>query len=207
MTIIARSFMAKPFTPILCAVSLLLLASCSPRDFLTRRLATDLIVGSSAFRAPQNFDLRTGILSNKDYLSPDYIALQHHGWLTANKAQCPPAVDPPCVDVSLTPAGVDTLQGIVTPAEGQKQFLTIPIARRELISVTGISKQGYFASVEFTWRWQPLNEIGAALYPSDAHYRSFAAFRLYDDGWRVVTGTAHIGQPLDDALKNAEPAQ
>jgi hypothetical protein len=198
--------MRKLAIPLL-ATGFVLLSACSPRDFLTRRLATDLIATSSPFRTPQDFELRTGILSNKDYLSPDYLALQHHGWLTSNKAQCPPTVEPPCVDVTLTPAGVDTLQGIVTPTEAQKQFLTIPAARRELIGVTGVSKQGYFASVEFTWRWQPLNEIGAALYPSDARYRSFAAFRLYDDGWRVVTGSAHTGQPLDDALKNAEPAQ
>jgi hypothetical protein len=186
---------------------LMFLCSCSPRDFLTRRLAADLIANSSPFRTPQDFELRTGILSDKDYLSPDYLALQHHGWLTSNKTQCPPAVEPPCVDVTLTPAGVDTLQSILAPSEAQKQFLTVPAARREVVGVTGVSKQGYFASVEFTWRWQPLNEIGAALYPSDARYRSFAAFRLYDDGWRVVTGSAHTGQPLDDALKNAEPAQ
>lgn len=183
------------------------MSSCSPRDFLTRRLATDLIAGSTPFRSPQNYELQTGVISNKEFLSPEYLALQHHGWIASNQSKCPPTLESPCVDVELTPAGVETLQGILPPSEAAKQFLTIPAARRELIAVTGISKQGYFATVEFTWRWQPLNEIGAALYPSDARYRSFAAFRLYDDGWRVVTGTAHVGQPLDDALKSAEPTQ
>lgn len=198
--------MAKPYTLILCAAGLLL-CSCSPREFLTRRLATDLIAGSSAFRSPQTFELHTGVISDKEFTSPEYLALRHHGWLNSSKVTCPPAIESPCVEVSLTPAGVETLQGIVSPAQAEKEFFTIPAAKRELIAVTGISKQGYFATVEFTWHWQPLNEVGAALYPSDQHYRSFAAFRLYDDGWRVVSGTAHVGQPLDDALKTAEPTQ
>ncbi|MGD0986647.1 MAG: hypothetical protein ABR874_02480 [Candidatus Sulfotelmatobacter sp.] len=198
--------MAKPFRLMFCAAGLLLLSSCSPRDYLTRRLAADLIAGSTAFRPAQNFELRTGVISNKDYLTPEYLALQHHGWISSNKAACPPAVESPCVEVTLTPSGVDTLQGIIPPSDAEKQSFTIPAARRELVAVTGISKQGIVASVEFTWHWVPLNEIGAAIYPSDARYRSYAAFREYDDGWRVIVGAGHPGQPLDDALKNAEPA-
>jgi hypothetical protein len=190
-----------------CLVLSVLLSSCSPRDYLTRRLAADLIAGSSPFRVPQNIELHTGVISNKDFLSPEYLALQHHGWISSSKVACPPATDSPCVEVSLTPSGVEVLQGIVPASDAEKQFFAIPAAKRELIAVSGISKQGYFATVEFTWHWQPLNEVGAAFYPGDARYRSYAAFRLYDDGWRVVTGTAHVGQPLDDALKNAEPAQ
>jgi hypothetical protein len=186
---------------------LILLSSCSPRDFLTRRLAFDLIAASNTFTTPQQLQFRTGIVSNKDYLSPDYLALQHHGWISATKANCLPSVEAPCLDVTLTPAGVDTLQGLVAPGETEKQFFTIPAAKRELIAVTGISKQANVASIEFTWRWTPLNEVGAALYPSDQRYRSYAAFRLYDDGWRVITGAGHPGQPLEDALKNGEPSQ
>ena len=55
---------------VLCTVSLLLVSSCSPRDVLTHRLAADLIAGSDTFRTPQLWQLRTGIISNKDYLSP-----------------------------------------------------------------------------------------------------------------------------------------
>jgi hypothetical protein len=197
--------MRKQFILIVIA-SLFGLPCCSPRDFLSRRLAADLIAASETFRATQMFQMHTGILSNKDYLSPDYLALQRRGWISGSKANCPPGFDPPCLDVSLTPAGVDALQNLISPGEAEKQNFTMPAARRELIAVTGISRQGNVASVEFTWRWQPLNEVGAALFPSDQRYRSNAAFRSYDDGWRVVPGTAHPGQPLDDALKNAEPA-
>ena len=40
---------------ILSLVGVLLLSSCTPRDFLTRRLATDLISASDAFKTPTQF--------------------------------------------------------------------------------------------------------------------------------------------------------
>jgi hypothetical protein len=190
---------------IMCSV---FLSSCSPRDFLTRRLASDLIAGSNAFRAPQQFQLRTGVLSNDDYLSQEYLALQHHGWLSATKAPCPPALlPPPCWDLALTPAGVDTFQDLIPPGDADKQSFTIPAARRELIAVAGIAKQGNLADVEFTWKWNPSNEVGAVLYPADILYRSTVAFRDYDDGWRLTQSSSRSGQTIDEALKNAEPAQ
>src|ERR1700686_5942981 len=57
-------------------------AACSPRDFLTRRLASDLIASSDTFKNTQQFGLRTGVISNKDYLSPEYLVLQRRGWIT-----------------------------------------------------------------------------------------------------------------------------
>jgi hypothetical protein len=192
----------------LAIVCLLLLTSCSPRDFLTRRLAADLIASSNTFRASQRFQLRTGVVANKDYLSPDYLVLQHRGWISATNTACPPALaPPPCWDVMLTPSGVDTFQSLIAPSDAEKQSFSIPAARRELVAITGIAKQGTVADVEFTWRWIPLNEVGAVIYPGDVHYRSTAGFRCYDDGWRLVQGVSRPGQPLDEALKNAEPAQ
>jgi hypothetical protein len=189
-------------------LSLLLLLSCSPRDVLTRRLATDLISASSAFKAPQQFALQTGIITNKDYASPEYLVLQQHGWISASTARCSPGVaSPPCWDILLTPSGVETVRALV-PAEGtDKTSFSIPVARRELIAVTGISKQGNLADVDFTWRWVPLNEVGAALYSGDLRYNSTAGFRDYDDGWRPLQSAPRSGQTLDDALKNAEPAR
>lgn len=189
--------------PVVCA---LVLASCSPRDFLTRRLAADLIAMSSTFRVQQQFQLTTGIVSNQDYLLPNNLALQHHGWISGVVVRCPAAIaPPPCWDVTLTPSGVDALQGLIAPGEAEQKTFTIPAAKRELVAVTGIAKQGNVADVEFIWRWMPLNEIGAAIYSGDLHYRSTAIFLCYDDGWRVVE-TSRSGQPLDEALKNAQPA-
>lgn len=191
---------------ILGLAGLLLLTSCSPRNFLTRRLASDLISASAEFQTPQRFTLQTGILSNKDYVSPEYLVIQHHGWISANSAPCTPGLaPPPCWDVLFTPSGVDTIRTIVSADESTKPSITIPAARRELVAIAGISKQGSLADVEFTWKWTPLNEIGAALYSGDVHYKSLVGFRQYDDGWRVIDGTPRSGQSIDDALKNAEP--
>lgn len=186
----------------------LFLSSCSPRDFLTRRLAADLIEGSQTFRAQQQFQLHTGIIANKDYLSPDYLALQHRGWISATNAACPAALaPPPCWDVMLTPSGVYTFQSLIAPGDAEKQSFSIPAARRELIAITGIAKQGNAADVEFTWHWIPLNEVGAVFNSAGVHYRSTAIFRDYDDGWRLIEAQAHPAQPLDEALKNPEPTQ
>jgi hypothetical protein len=181
-----------------------LLSSCSPRDFLTRRLAGDLIARSNSFRNPQQFQLNTGILPNQEYLSPDYSALQHHGWISGTATKCAATLDPPCWDVILTPIGVDTFQSLIGPGHAESQSFTIPAARRELVAVTGIAKQGNSADVEFIWRWVPLNEVGAALYSSDQHHKSMAGFLKYDDGWRLVQNTWRSGQSLDEGLNNAE---
>lgn len=184
----------------------LLLASCSPRDYLTRRLAGDLISASAEFRAPQRFVLQTGLVSTKDYPSPEYLVLQHRGWMTANPAPCTPGLaPPPCSDIVLTPSGVDAVRAALPPEQAGGSLLAIPAARRELVAVTGIAKQVNSADVEFSWKWAPLNEIGAALYSVDVQYRSAVAFRKYDDGWRIVEGAPRAPQALDDALKNAEP--
>jgi hypothetical protein len=199
------SRMRKNIVPFL--IGVLSLVCCSPRDFLTRRLAADLISASDVFGTPQQLVLRTGVVSNKDYLSPEYLVLQHRGWISASNANCSPGmVPPPCWDILLTPSGVDTVRTLVSTEEASKPAFAFPVARRELVSITGIAKQGGVADVDFIWRWVPLNEIGAALYSSDLRYKSTVAFRDYDDGWRVVQSNPHSAQTLDDALKNAEPA-
>jgi hypothetical protein len=194
---------------ILCMVGLLLLASCSPRDFLSRRLARDLISASDAFRDPQHFVLQTGLVSNEVYVAPEYLVLQHHGWISATSAACRIGLaPPPCWDILLTPSGVDTVRALVSTDEASKPSIAIPVARRELLEITGVSKQGNVADVDFTWKWLPLNEVGAALYSSELHYKSTAGFRNYDDGWRIVAAPSapRVSQTLDDALKHAEPA-
>src|ERR1700691_2334055 len=62
-----NSFFMRPWKVFLLAVLLSLGLGCSPRDFLTRRLAADLISASDAFKTPQLFWLRTRLASNKDF--------------------------------------------------------------------------------------------------------------------------------------------
>lgn len=183
-----------------------LLTACSPRDFLTRRLATDLILTSSEFQSHQRFVLQTGVISSKDYPSPEYLVLQHHGWISASTAPCRrDLTPPPCWDVLLTPSGVDAVRSALPAEQTNGALVRLPVAKRELVAVTGVATQGNSAEVAFTWKWSPLNEIGAALYSGDLQYKSTVAFRNYDDGWRIVDSMPHPGQSIDDALKNAEP--
>ena len=193
-------------TTLLLAIFLCLNGACSPRDFLTRRLAEDLISASDAFKAPQVFWLRTGIVSNKDFSSPDFLVLQRHGWIIGTQQKCPPGVDPPpCWDVLLTPLGVDTIRPLISTALPNNGPIGIQVVRRELLSISGISKAGNFADVEFTWHWVAMNQVGEALYDSGVRYRSTVAFRGYDDGWRVLEQTVPSSQPLDEALRNSQP--
>lgn len=188
--------------------------ACSPRDFLTRRLAADLIAGSDVFKSPQQFWLRTGVVSSKDYSSPEYLVLQHRGWITGTSVPCEPkavavrAAPPECWDVVVTPLGVDAFRALLPNNATPSQDFSVPIAKRDLIEVTGISKAGSFADVEFRWKWVPMNEVGAALSSGDIVYNSIVGFRQYDDGWRVVqSASAKNNQSLDEALKNTNPAQ
>ncbi len=182
------------------------LLACSPRDFLTRRLADDLISASPSFVEPQVFWLKTGIVSNRDFNSPDSMVLQHRGWIIGTQQKCPPGVDPPpCWDVILSPLGVDVFRPLMSSPESGTAPISIQVARRELVAITGISKAGNFADVEFTWRWVALNQVGAALYDSGVHYRSVVAFRSFDDGWRMMDKPVPDNQSLDDALRNADP--
>lgn len=188
------------------AVLVCLSWGCSPRDFLTRRLAADLISASGTFKAPQVFWLRTGIVSNKDFSSPDFLVLQRRGWIIGTEQKCPAGVEPPpCWDVLLTPLGVDTIRPLISNALPNNGPMAIQVARRELLNISGISKAGNFADVEFTWRWVSINQVGAALYDSGVHYRSTVGFRGYDDGWRVVEQDVRSNQTLDEALHNAQP--
>jgi hypothetical protein len=181
------------------------LLGCSPRDFLTRRLAADLISASDTFKGPQMFWLRTGLVSNKDFSSPDFLVLQSRGWIIGTEQKCREGVDPPpCWDVVLTPIGVDTVRPLLSSALPINGPIAIQVARRELIGISGISKTGDLADVEFTWRWIPINQVGAALYDGGVHYRSTVGFRGYDDGWRIVDQNAHSNQSLDEALHNAQ---
>src|SRR5437667_698969 len=100
---------------ILLAAVLCLASACSPRDFLTRRLATDLISASAPFKAPQVFWLKIGIVSNKDFNAPDSLVLQRRGWIVGTQQKCPPGVDPPpCWEVVLSPHGVDAFRSLIS---------------------------------------------------------------------------------------------
>jgi hypothetical protein len=195
---------------LLCLILLWMDLGCSPRDFLTRRLAADLISASDTFKEPQLFSLRTGIVSNKEFSAPDYMVLQRRGWLIGSEVKCPAGIDPPpCWDVLLTPLGVETVRPsfrVRLPAMVATMARWRSRSRAdELVGISGISKGTNIADVEFTWRWVSINPVGAALYDNGVRYRSTVGFRSYDDGWRVVDESVPSNQTLEDALRNAQP--
>lgn len=146
------------------------------------------------------------MLTNLDYLSPNYLALQHHGWISATQVRCPANVSPaPCWDVALTPSGVETLQGLIAPGDAEKRSFSIPAVRRELLAITGIAREGSSADVEFTWKWVAINEVGAALGAGDTVHNSAVKFRRYDDGWRVMEIGGRSAAPLDESLRSSQP--
>ena len=186
------------------AVLLCLSVGCSPRDFLSRRLARDLIAGAEVFRAEQLFSLKTGVVSNQDFNSPESLVLQWRGWIIGTQQKCPPATAPaPCWDVVLSPAGVGAFKSLLP--NGANANAAVKVARREVVEITGISKYGSFADVDFLWHWVPTNEVGNALYDAGVRYRSTVSFRRYDDGWRVLTEQVRRDQTLEDALRNSQP--
>src|SRR6202171_3406066 len=162
---------------LLCLILLCLCRGGPPRDFLARRLAADLISTSDTFKAPQLFWLKTGIVSNQDFSSPDFVVLQHRGWIIGTEHKCPAGVDPPpCWEVLLTPLGVDTIRPLITTALPDDGPIAIQVSRRELVGTKGIMKAGNFADVEFVWRCVSINRVGAALYDGGVHYRSTVGF-------------------------------
>jgi len=200
--------MRKPTIATLMSLLCLLLA-CSPRDYLTRRLAADLIESSDAFKATQRFWLRTGPISNKDYVSPQYLVLQRHGWINATNIGCPPQIaPPPCWDVVLTPLGVETFRNLMQGGAVPSNYFSVPAARRQLVSVNGVSKDESMAEVDFVWKWLPLNDVGTAFYGDGVEYTSTVGFRKYDDGWRVMESTQPKRYPnMDESLKDASASQ
>lgn len=194
---------------LLILAGLVLTCACSPKQYLTRRLAGELIISSDAFRTTQRFWLRTGTVSNRDYTSPEYLVLQRHGWITGANEPCPADIGPPpCWDVALSPLGVDTFRDLVQSKTAESNYFSVPVARRQLVAVSGISKNDPVAQVDFVWKWEPLNAVGTALYGGGVQYNSSVGFRHYDDGWRLIEASApRTYQSLDDALKAAQPVQ
>ena len=126
-----------------------LLASCSPRDFLTRRLATDLIAASDDSRPRSSSPCRPEPSPTKTTCRPEYLVLQQHGWISATKAPCSPGLA-----AALLGRSADAIRSGHGPRPGSRQeadkaLLFIPVAKRELLGVTGISKQGNAADVDF----------------------------------------------------------
>lgn len=65
----------------------------------------------------------------------------------------------------------------------------VPLATRKLVEITGIGElqgeTGAFVEVQYTWKWSPVNEIATLMKLDERTNTGSAAFRKFDDGWRL----------------------
>jgi len=78
--------------------------------------------------------------------------------------------------------------GIFGGPSSQATVYRVPLAKRELVAVSGIvteeNKNG--AEVKFDWQWVPTPQAKAlSMVPPNETRHGLALFRLYDDGWRL----------------------
>jgi hypothetical protein len=79
----------------------------------------------------------------------------------------------------------------------------VPLATRELLEITGIGElqgeTGAFVEVQYTWKWSPVNEVGTLMKLDEKTNAGSAAFRRFDDGWRldsVKSSDAYFSYPV-----------
>lgn len=172
--------------------ALLCLTACGSKE-MTRSRAADLITSSEAFKNPVTITLRpeyhqslalTGTDSQsipKEEIAlrrfleshPDLAVLAHVGLVEfkVKGIEYPnSASSPVTVTASLTGEGRTASRGWQQLGEGW----AIPIARRELVEVTGLwggegdSKK---ARAEYTWRWNPVG-VGTSFDTSNRDYQN-----------------------------------
>ena len=93
-------------------------------------------------------------------------------------------------DISLTTKGEKESANWEYTSNFWGTWYDIPVTKREVVEVTGISEpkaDDNSAQATFTWRWQPINEIGKGLDVNESNTNGTATFQKFDDGWRVVT--------------------
>ena len=180
--------------------------ACSPRDFLTRRLATDLIAGSDSFKthpailAANGRDLQQRLhFARIRDLAP--ARLDHGQRRCLSSRNCCSAVL----------GHGDHSAGSGRPARlGFRDRSQFSIHQRASGTERTAGGHGHsqgrksWADVDFLWRWAAVNEVGAALYARNYRVQLHVGFVHYDDGWRVIEGGGLKGsQSLSEALKNA----
>lgn len=88
---------------------------------------------------------------------------------------------------------------VLAKGDGDKRFLVrpngfldiVPLAKKELLEVTGVRKTDEGAEADFTWRWIP-NEVGASFTSGlvkerfDAIHVATAKLRDFGQGWVVM---------------------
>jgi hypothetical protein len=71
----------------------------------------------------------------------------------------------------------------------ETKIYDVPVGKREIIEVTGISElqnpAGAFVEATFTWHWISINDIGLSMKLEQRTFSGKSQFQKFDDGWRV----------------------
>jgi len=87
------------------------------------------------------FWLRTGIVSNKEFSSPDSLVLQRRGWIIGSEQKkCPAGMDPPPCWMYAHPLGVDTVKPLIGGSLPDNGPIAIEVAHRELAAITASAR-------------------------------------------------------------------
>lgn len=193
----------KVFSSGICALIILacisiLTISCGS-DGLSRSKAAALISENQKFSEAIKGEMRFGQVYAKGMSDTEnyelYAVLKSLGYIEEGQDK-----NPLMSNVNLTE------KGKIEAANWEKgnnlwgDNYKIPLAKREVVEVTGISesKSGdNFAQATFTWHLQPIGEIGKALdtgKDSEQKFDGTATLQKFDDGWRVV-GISGRGLP------------
>lgn len=186
----------RRLTILLLALTLLAAPGCAGAKQLDRSSAGRMIEASEKFKAPitaamkeeKEFKIfpdssdeteqavRERVLRIYVESHPSVAVLRHLGYVEVNVS----VVEPPRQTVkgsSATTPWVLNIEPALTEkgrALANSQGLTgdkaVPLAKRELVEVTGVREQGGQAAADFTWQAVP-NEAGEALDPSSATFK------------------------------------
>lgn len=221
----------RPCLTLLAGLLLLIAQGCAGTGELTRTRAAELIGSSQAFSAPVSLPLKKETGWNLRPLSEDEPEAEAQARAAENYYQAYPQMD------ALRRLGLMDVRATVRERPGENHgvwafdvepFLTeqgkelasggredqnapsVILARRELIEVTGITRDGQTSQAEYTWKEVP-TAAGRAFVPDSPEHESLppplrqtlrgrnqtkefdkvrrgrAVFQLYDDGWRLLS--------------------
>lgn len=196
----------------LCVAAAALCLTCCGSKELSRNSASGVLESSDAFKNPVSITLQPqyrqslalggagGQATPKEEVAlrrffesrPDLAVLSHLGLVefkVVNIQYPDSAASPVTVTATLTDAGKSASGDWRQAGDGW----TIPVARRELVEVTGLTGgdgESKSARVEYTWRWKPLG-IGTNFDMTSADYQ-----RLPESVRRSPAGAS-----LADALR------
>lgn len=183
------------------ALSLCLMATACSKD-LSRNRAEKLLQENAEFQAGSNEELAVGTLwcdwRNVNDLY-NYKSLAENGVLTLKETGRKDGWWTKEYSVELTPRGKEAATTWTktadkphwcTEAAPSSAVFLIPLAKRELVGVTGITGEpgDKSAQVEFDWKWTPTkgSDILSGKVPSNEIRHGKAEAQLYDDGWRIT---------------------